>query len=69
MKKNKIEKFKPLKGFGVRADEGKMIEAYFLKIDTGALFRRALDLEIAKCRGVCQLCGTKMVKIKHVSNR
>lgn len=50
---------KPLKNFGVRADEDKMVEAHFLKIDTGDLFRSALDREILKRKGQCPTCGQK----------
>jgi hypothetical protein len=58
VKKLKSES-KPLKGYGVRADEDKMREAYSLQIDTGELFRKALDAELLKRGGVCPTCGNK----------
>lgn len=55
----KIKQEKPLKGFGVRADEEKMAEAHALGIDTGDLFRKALDKELLKRGGSCPTCGAK----------
>lgn len=56
-----MTKTKPLKGFGVRADEKKMSEAEKLKIDIGDLFRHALDNEILKRKGKCPTCGAKWI--------
>lgn len=50
---------KPLRGIGVRADEDKLKEAHALQIDTGDLFRQALDAEILKRKGQCPTCGHK----------
>ncbi len=51
---------KPLKNYGVRADEDKMDQAHKLKIDTGDLFRKALDAEILKQGKACPTCGRKI---------
>ncbi len=55
----KNKKVKPLKGFGVRADETKMAQAHVLEIDTGELFRKALDEEILRRQTQCPTCGAK----------
>lgn len=55
----KSKQAKPLKGFGVRADGAKMEEAHKLGIDTGDLFRKALDAELLKRAGKCPTCGVK----------
>jgi hypothetical protein len=60
MKKQKADK--PLKGYGVRADESKMNEAHRLGVDIGELFRKALDREIVKRKGVCPTCGAERMK-------
>lgn len=50
--------FKPLKTFGVRADEARVKEAEALGVNTSVLFRQAIDREIAKRSGKCPTCGT-----------
>jgi hypothetical protein len=49
----------PLKGFGVRLDAAKVKEARKLGIDTGRLFRQALEQALLAQRGVCPTCGTE----------
>lgn len=60
--KSNTEKRKPLKSFGVRADEEKLRDAMSLGVDTGELFRHALDEELTKRKGKCPTCGQKVVK-------
>lgn len=54
---------KPLKGFGVRADEAKMKQAQHLGLDVGELFRKALDEALLKHEGKCPMCGHRKVKL------
>lgn len=56
----KTDKQKPLKGFGVRADEKKVAKAHALGLDLGSVFREALDKAIAHREGICPTCGTKI---------
>lgn len=51
---------KPLKAFAVRADEEKLRAAIASGVDTGELFRAALDQELMKRKGKCPTCGRKV---------
>lgn len=63
-KKKKQNNFKsPLQAFGVRLDSLKMIEAHELGIDTGVLFRAALDQELREWRKKCPTCGVAKDKL------
>lgn len=59
MKSNKPKQYKALTGFGVRADDEKVRLIRSLGIDTGDLFRRAIDAELFRLKGECPTCGHK----------
>lgn len=49
----------PMRSFGVRADDTKIALANKLGINTGELFRKALDQEILRKSKACPTCGRK----------
>lgn len=63
MKTNKGQK--SMKAFGVRADEEKMKLAHAAGINTGDIFRKALDQALMRESGFCPTCSQKVKNGKH----
>ena len=52
-----MKKRTPLKNIAVRVDEEKLKQAKALGVDTGMVFRHALDRAISRLSGTCVTCG------------
>lgn len=57
LRSGNMKKSRPLKTFGVRADEDQVKRARTFKLDISELFRSALAQELIRLAGRCPTCG------------